>query len=423
MGMPMPAPAKRIAMIVQRYGADVNGGAEVMARMIAEKLAAHYDVTVLTSCALDYHTWKPVLAPGDSEEGGVHVKRFTNLERASRRVQAAHNRKLDGRTLGRKVFRWLKEPGWWNALFPPKQITYQDNVDWLQAQGPCVPELVGYLRHNKEEYAAFIFFTALYYPTAMGIVEVAGKSILIPTMHDERASYFPIYQQVMASAAWLFFNTSVEQEFSEKLFPIEQCKKAIVATGIELDDTAVDSAVPAKFNIHKPYLIYVGRVDKSKGCDVLLDYFTRFSASHGSPLQLVLVGKNSMEESAGPDVFFTGFVSDAEKIQLMKQAQALLMPSLFESLSLVLLESFACKVPVIANLRCEVLKDHLDQSEGGWLYATYGDFERILTDLLGNESGNRRKGDAGHRYVVDNYSWDSVIKKYKIAIEDICNNH
>lgn len=419
----MTPTAKKVAIIVQRYGVDVNGGAEVMARMIAEKLALHYDVTVLTSCALDYQTWKPVLAPGDSDEGGVHVKRFHNFERASRRVQAAHNRKLDGRTLGRKVFRWLKEPGWWNALFPQAQITHHDNIAWLQAQGPCMPELVSYLKHNKEEYAACIFFTALYYPTALGILEAAGKSILIPTMHDERASYFPIYQQVMASAAWLFFNTRVEQDFSEKLFPIEKCKKAIVATGIELDDTAPDSSIPAKFNIDKPYLIYVGRVDKSKGCDVLLDYFARFAASHASPLQLVMVGKSSMEKSVFPDVFFTGFVSDYEKVQLMKQAQALVMPSLFESLSLVLLESFACKVPVIANLKCDVLKDHIDGSRGGWLYDSYGDFEQILTEVVGNKAANQQKGDAGYQYVVDNYSWDSVIKKYEIAIEDISTNH
>jgi glycosyltransferase involved in cell wall biosynthesis len=413
---------KDIAIIVQRYGAEVNGGAEVHARMIAEKLASRYNVTVLTSCALDYDSWKPVLSPGDSDEGGVRVKRFNNHARAPRRVQGALNRKLGGRTWDRKIFRLLNQPTWWNRFFPPADITDQDNIRWLQAQGPCMPELLSYLKENREKYTAFIFFTALYYPTALGIAEVAGKSILIPTVHDERESYFAVYQQVMASAEWLFFNTIVEQTFSEKLFPIADSKKQIVAVGIDLDDTSRDAAVPAKFDINKPYLIYVGRVDKAKGCDVLLDYFMRFAAGHPSSLQLVLVGKSSMEKSDHPAVFFTGFVSDYEKVQLIKQAEALVVPSLHESLSLVLLESFACKVPVIANLKTDVLKDHIDKSQGGWLYESYGDFEKILMKVMRDQTGNKRKGDAGYQYVVDNYSWDSVMKKFDIAIEDISTN-
>lgn len=413
---------QKIAIIVQRYGAAVNGGAEVHARMMAGKLALRYDVTVLTSCALDYVTWKPVLPPGDSDEGGVHIKRFPNLERAPRRVQGALNRKLGGRTWDRKLYRLLNQPGWWNTFFPPAQISHEDNIRWLQAQGPCMPELVSYLKDNREEYTAFIFYTALYYPTALGIAEVPGKSILIATMHDERESYFPIYQQVMTSAEWLFFNTSAEREFSEKLFSIADRKKQTVAIGIELDDTDRDPSVPAKFNIRQPYLLYVGRVDKAKGCDVLIDYFTRFAASHPASLQLVLVGKSSMRTPAHPAIFFTGFVSDDEKLQLIKQAEALAIPSLNESLSLVLLESFACKVPVIANLKTEVLKDHIDRSGGGWLYGSYDDFEKILTEVVADKRGNQQKGEAGYRYVADNYSWDSVMQTFDMAIADISAN-
>ena len=410
---------KSIAIIVQRYGSDVNGGAEVLARMIAEKLVSQYDVTVLTSCALDYQTWEPVFVPGDSDEGGVHIKRFTNFKRSPRRVQRFYERKLSGRTWGQKIGRWLNEPTWWHAVFPQSTITYQDNLAWLQAQGPCMPELLSYLKQNKDNYSAFIFFTALYYPTALGILEVAGKSILIPTMHDERASYFPIYQQVMQSAEWLFFNTGVEQRLSERLFSIENNKKDIMSVGIEADDTAVDLLVPAKFNITQPYLIYVGRVDKAKGCDVLIEHFTRFAGSHAARLQLVMVGKSSMEKSAHPDVLYTGFVSDAEKIQLMKQAQALVVPSLYESLSLVLLESFACKVPVIANAHCAVLKEHIDTSRGGWLFDSYDGFAKILTEVAAHTRENQQKGEAGHQYVINNYSWGAVMKKFDRAIDDI----
>ena len=47
----------KIAVVAQRYGADINGGAELHARYVAEHLARHAEVEVLTTCAQDYVTW------------------------------------------------------------------------------------------------------------------------------------------------------------------------------------------------------------------------------------------------------------------------------------------------------------------------------------------------------------------------------
>lgn len=49
---------KKIAFVVQRYGLDVNGGAEYHCRLIAERMTKYFDVEVLTTCAIDYMTWK-----------------------------------------------------------------------------------------------------------------------------------------------------------------------------------------------------------------------------------------------------------------------------------------------------------------------------------------------------------------------------
>ena len=47
---------KRIALVNQRYGMEVNGGSEYYTRMIAERLANRYEVEVLTTKAVDYTT-------------------------------------------------------------------------------------------------------------------------------------------------------------------------------------------------------------------------------------------------------------------------------------------------------------------------------------------------------------------------------
>ena len=59
----------KLAVVVQRYGAEINGGAELHARYIAEHLARHHDVEVLTTCARDYVTWANELPSGAARTG------------------------------------------------------------------------------------------------------------------------------------------------------------------------------------------------------------------------------------------------------------------------------------------------------------------------------------------------------------------
>ena len=66
----------KVAIVVQRYGADINGGAELHARYIAEHLARHVEVEVLTTCATDYITWRNELPPASEIVHGVPVRRF-----------------------------------------------------------------------------------------------------------------------------------------------------------------------------------------------------------------------------------------------------------------------------------------------------------------------------------------------------------
>src|SRR5262245_3117343 len=66
----------KLAVVVQRFGADINGGAELHARYIAERLARHADVEVVTTRARDYVTWKNELPPGTEKVNGLNVRRF-----------------------------------------------------------------------------------------------------------------------------------------------------------------------------------------------------------------------------------------------------------------------------------------------------------------------------------------------------------
>ena len=88
---------KSIAFIIQRYGKQINGGSEVLARMMAEKLIDNYDITVLTSRAIDYNTWEPVLAKGVSYENGIKIIRFDHPIKDSDKKIHQDNRRQRGR--------------------------------------------------------------------------------------------------------------------------------------------------------------------------------------------------------------------------------------------------------------------------------------------------------------------------------------
>ncbi len=410
---------KKIGIIVQRYGKQINGGAESHARMIAERLSEQFNITVLTSCAINYHTWQSELPEGETYEENIRILRFKSERKLTKKEDEYISRKIRKRHLPQKLYKWLGKPSWWYKLFPDAEVKDEDHFKWLGTQGPFTPDLIEYIKEYRDDYIAFVFFTAVYYPAAMGILTVPEKSILVPLMHDEPAAYFEVFKIVMSKVKWILFNTLAEQRFCENLFPIQYAKKKVVAVGIDLPDTEIDTNVLTAFHIRQPYIIYIGRVDTYKGCNTLIQYFNEFILQTNSTLLLVLVGNNMMTLLSTSSVIVTGFVSDREKEQLLKQAEALVIPSDFESLSLALLESFACKVPVIANGKTEVLKDHINESGGGWCYHDQKEFFSILTSVTNNTFQNKLKGEQGLEYIKSNYSWKGVMESYMEAIHDV----
>jgi len=92
------------------------------------------------------------------------------------------------------------------------------------------------------------------------------------------------------------------------------------------------------------------------------------------------------------------------------------MPSFYESLSLVTLESMAYGVPVIANQNCEVLKDHIENSHAGFLFNSYDSFKIAVDTISAPGFDSTKLSRNAKKYVAENYSWAAVIEKYHDAI-------
>jgi glycosyltransferase involved in cell wall biosynthesis len=408
----------RIAFVVQRYGAEILGGSEYHCRLVAERLAARHDVEVLTTCARDYITWKNDYPEGTDRIRGVTVRRFAN---AQTRDIAAFNQYSD-----------------WIFANPH---TRDDEMKWLEMQGPWCPALLEYLKRNHRTYDALIFFTYLYAPTVLGLEIDPSRSILVPTAHDEPAIRLDIYRDMFRLPAAVAYNTEVERNFLKSTFEIRAIAEETVGCGVDLmlgdgenapsgsgmassDDEETGEAVDVmaqmksrgvpfrrRHRLYADFLLYGGRIDAGKGCEELLEYFTSYKEDGGNAT-LVLMGVKLMQLPEVPWVKFAGLLSERERLQALESATIVVIPSPFESLSLLALEAMAVGTPVLCNGRSEVLVEHCLKSNAGLYYQDRDEFIACAKLLLADERLRRAMGRNGKDYVKRNYRWDVILSKY-----------
>lgn len=391
---------KKILFVVQRYGLEVNGGAELHCRQLAERLKDEYNVSVLTTCAIDYVTWKNEYKEGIEHINGVKVIRkkvdFERNQKKFNKISEKLNNEKDNINLG---------------------------IEWQEAQGPHSSELIKYLEDHKDDYDVIIFLTYLYYTTYFGLKVAPEKSILIPTAHDEPPIYYSIFNETFNLPKAILYSTTTERDFVNKRFKNDYIENDIVGLGVDINENAQDLDLEKTFGIKDDYVVYVGRIDESKGCKEMFEYFLEYKKAYNSNLKLVLAGKSAMEIPRNKDIVTLGFVSEDEKVNLIRKSKLLILPSKFESLSLSTLEAMYLKVPVLLNGKCEVLKQHAILSNSGLYYENKWEFLETLNYLIGNSKIAERMGDNGRRYVDENYEWDVIIKKLKEAIKYVYTIH
>jgi hypothetical protein len=95
----------------------------------------------------------------------------------------------------------------------------------------------------------------------------------------------------------------------------------------------------------------------------------------------------------------------------------LVVPSYFESLSMVTLEAWALGRPVLVNGRCDVLKGQCLRSDGGLYYESYQEFLSALQTLERNRRLRARLGQNGERFFAEHYRWPVIERKYVEMLE------
>jgi glycosyltransferase involved in cell wall biosynthesis len=124
------------------------------------------------------------------------------------------------------------------------------------------------------------------------------------------------------------------------------------------------------------------------------------------------MGVKLMQLPEVPWVRFAGLLSERERLQALEAATVVVVPSPFESLSLLALEAMAVGTPVLCNARAEVLVEHCLKSNAGLFYSDRDEFVECAKLMLADDRLRDRMGRNGKEYIKRNYRWDVILSKY-----------
>jgi glycosyltransferase involved in cell wall biosynthesis len=150
----------------------------------------------------------------------------------------------------------------------------------------------------------------------------------------------------------------------------------------------------------------------------LLAYFQEYAASGDAPL-LLLAGPATMPVPPHPKIRALGYVSDDLRESLLAHARALIVPSRFESLSMVLLEAWNHAVPALVNAECAVLAGQVRRANGGLWYRSAAEFREALDYLVSNGAARERFGCQGLAYVEREYRWPTVLARVSAVMNAV----
>ena len=192
----------------------------------------------------------------------------------------------------------------------------------------------------------------------------------------------------------------------------QQVPGVVVGVGSEIPESSNASRFRQKYSMRDRFAIYVGRIDENKGCKELFNFFEHYSSALLDGLHLVLIGTPVIPIPDHPRIHHLGFVTDQDKFDAIAASELLIMPSYFESLSMVALEAWALGRPVLANADCDVLHGQCLRSNAGLFYDGFHEFFETLRTIDGNTPLATALGNNGRQYFQQHYSWPVIERKY-----------
>ena len=227
-------------------------------------------------------------------------------------------------------------------------------------------------------------------------------------------------RKILQDANTVFAVTEFEAE-QYRNAGIKQEKIKIVPHGVDLAEFSLDTNkgdFRKRFQIidSQKIVLYLGRIHKMKGLDILVKAFTGLYQKR-QDVKLVIAGpddgylsslkKMVAELKIGDGVVFTGPLYGQEKLQAYTDADVCVLPSSYEIFGITILEAWACGKPVIVTDRCGLANA---VKEGAGLVVPYDreELAKALLNIIDNESLRTGFGRQGRKLVEEKYNWSKI---------------
>ena len=383
---------KKLGFVVPWYGEKIPGGAEMELRGVTSHLhAAGVDLEILTTCVKQFDSdWNDNFhKPGTTVENGITVIRFPAGKRNAAEFDRVNRVLMRGRV----------------PKIPDQKIFFEEMIN--------SPELYSYMTEHKDDYSLFVFIPYMFGTTVNGIKVAPEKSVVIPCFHDEAYAHMDVLKEVYEKVNGFVFNAKPEQDLTERLFDISKANKIVMGIGVDCGLKGDAQRFREKFNIKEPFILYAGRKDEGKNVHTLVKYFDEYLKRNPCDMKLVLIGGGKIDLPNTDRFVDLGFVDLQDKIDAEAASLLLCQPSKNESFSLVIMESWLGKRPVLVHEDCAVTKNFAIESKGGLYFKNYFDFEGAVNYIKDHKDIADKMGENGYEYVNSQFDWDVVTNKYK----------
>lgn len=384
---------KKIGFVVPWHGQNIPGGAEMALRGVTEHLhKAGISIEILTTCVREFTAdWNENFhKPGLTEENGIPVRRF----KVRKRNVDAFNR-VNIKLMNDELLTSAEE-----EIFCREMINS--------------PDMYKYIEQHKNEYHCFVGIPYMFGPVYQMCKICPEKAVLIPCFHEEAYIYMDVFKKAFSSIQGMIFNAEPEKVLAERVY--HTAGQKLITPGLGLDTGLVydEERFRAKYDIWEPFILYAGRKDVGKNIYTLIRYFAEYKKRNKNNLKLVLIGGGSVKlpKSVHGDVYDLGFVPIQDKYDAYGAALTLCQPSKHESFSFVIMESWLCKRPVLVHKGCDVTKHFAVTSQGGFYFDNYFEFEGQVNYYIEHPDTASQMGENGRKFVLENFDWDIVTRKY-----------
>lgn len=209
-----------------------------------------------------------------------------------------------------------------------------------------------------------------------------------------------------------------------RTYGVPEEKISVIPNGIDPGDFVHedDQGFRRKYGLpDEPLILFMGRLNRIKGPDLLLDAFIRMVRASGLPHHLVFAGPDSgmlheleaasAREGLNERVHFIGYVGGEDKSHAYHAADLLVIPSRQEAMSIVVLESGITGTPVLLTDQCGF--NDVAKVQGG--VVAQASVESLLEGLMtmtANAGQLRAMGKNLEKYVRENFLWEHSVKQY-----------